>query len=204
MNLILDHLAVAGQSRDAARDHIEAALGLPMQTGGAHARFGTHNHLIGLSNNLYLEAISVDPDAPAQQGARWFDLDAFTGAPRLTNWICAVENMEQALQKWPEAGRVTHLTRGDLRWDMAVPDTGRLPFDNLHPALIRWHGSLHPAQMLAPSGADLTMLTIHHPRAATLAQRLGRITGPACRFETAEKPALTAEFLTPHGTRTLT
>ena len=77
--LILDHLAVSGETRDAARAHIEEALGFPMQTGGEHEKFATHNHLMGLEDGLYLEAISIDPNVPNPDRARWFNLDNFSG-----------------------------------------------------------------------------------------------------------------------------
>lgn len=199
MQLVLDHLAVAGESRDAARAHIEEALGLPMVQGGAHALFGTHNHLMGLADGLYLEAISIDPDAPAPKRARWFDLDTFTGAPRLTNWICAAQEMG-ALPA--DVGKPVSITRGDLAWDMAVPETGKLPYDNMHPAIIRWSGDLHPASMLPTSGAKLLRVTVQHPEALSLKARLGAIGGASVQFETGPS-ALEAEFDTPHGRRVL-
>ena len=102
--LILDHLAVSGETRDAARAHIEEALGFPMQTGGEHEKFATHNHLMGLEDGLYLEAISIDPNVPNPDRARWFNLDNFSGTPRLTNWICAVPDMAAALERWEDVG----------------------------------------------------------------------------------------------------
>ena len=42
------------------------------------------------------------------------------------------------------------LSRGDLRWQMAVPGDGILPFDNMFPALMQWH-SPHPAAQLTLS-----------------------------------------------------
>lgn len=202
--LLLDHLAVSGTDRDTARAHIEEALGLPMQTGGEHARFGTHNHLMGLERGLYLEAISIDPIAPQPDRPRWFDLDDFSGKPRLTNWICAVPDMTHALSQWPDAGDPISLERGDLRWQMAVPQSGKLPFSGTFPPLISWSGTLHPAQMLGSSGASLKQLTIHHPEATDLADLLGVIAGASVRFETAQASSLSAEFDTPHGVRLLT
>ena len=56
----------------------------------------THNRLLGLGD-LYLEVIAADPSAPRPAWPRWFDLDRFTGAPRLTNWICACDDLEAAV-----------------------------------------------------------------------------------------------------------
>lgn len=204
LDLKLDHLAVSAASRDAARAHVEEALGVSMQPGGAHERFATHNHLLGLADGLYLEAISIDPDAPVPAHPRWFDLDNFSGPPRLSNWICAVTDLTSALADWPEAGDAVALERGALQWQMAVPPSGALPFDGLFPPLIQWQGDLHPAAMLEPSNLRLKALTLRLPQAQALKARLGIIEGAVLRFEMAQTPELIAEFETPHGLRLLT
>ncbi len=199
--MLLDHLAVTGETLEEASAHIEQALGVQLQEGGKHEKFGTHNRLLGLRGGLYLEAISIDPQAPTPERTRWFDIDRFEGRPRLTNWICRVPDIEASLSVFPDgAGQPIDLSRGALRWRMAVPPTGRLPFDNLFPALIEWQGDLHPAQMLQDSGCRLRRLIVCHPDALDLAKALGALefvvfdTGPA---------ALRAEFETPHGPRVL-
>lgn len=198
----LDHLAVAGESLEAAAAHLEAALGLPLQPGGQHAHFGTHNRLLGLEDGLYLEAIAIDPDAPAPECPRWFDLDRLAGAPHLRCWICRVPDLDAALERHPGAGAPLDLARGDLRWRMAVPASGVLPFDNRFPALIEWQGVAHPAQRLAPSGARLRRLIVAHPEAVALRAALGNLSDPRIAFEPGAS-ALRAEFDTPHGARAL-
>ncbi len=202
--LILDHLAVSGETRDAARAHVEEALGVAMQTGGEHEKFATHNHLMGLEDGLYLEAISIDPNVPNPDCARWFNLDNFSGPPRLTNWICAVPDMSAALAQWDGVGDAVLLERGELRWQMAVPQSGLLPFGGFFPPLIQWHGTLHPKTMLNAKGVSLKQLTVAHSQADALAETLGKVVGATVRFEQAETAMLYAEFATPHGARTLT
>lgn len=197
----LDHIAIAGETLGAAVAHVEEALGVSLQVGGEHPMFGTHNHLLGLADGLYLEAIAVDPAATPQRSPRWFDLDRFSGAPRLTNWICRTTGMAKVLEGLPKgAGQPIALTRADLRWDMAVPADGILPYDNCFPALIEWH-SAHPAPRLIQQGCALRRLVISHPDApaieAALKMQDGRLV-----FETGA-PALEAEFDTPHGVRVL-
>lgn len=197
----LDHLAVAGDSLQEAVAHVEQALGVAMQSGGQHPVFGTHNCLLGLADGLYLEAIAIDPLAKPERSPCWFDLDRFSGLPRISNWICRCEDMPLQLdQIHAEVGQPLALTRGDLRWDMAVPDSGILPYDNMFPALIQWHGA-HPAPLLVQQGCRLERLVIAHPKAAALRldlpftdDRLVYETGPA-GFE--------ACFATPHGRRVL-
>lgn len=181
----LDHIAIAGETRDAAAQSVESALGVTLKTGGAHAHFGTHNHLLGLADGLYLEAISIDPQAPAPDYPRWFDLDRFSGAPRLTNWICQTPDIEETVRHLPEAGEIVALQRGDLKWRMAVPKNGKLPFDNCFPALIQWDCALHPADLLPSSGWRLDQLVVTHPDARQLQSRLAPyLNAPEVRFDT--------------------
>ncbi|MGJ8544774.1 MAG: VOC family protein [Sulfitobacter sp.] len=171
--LELDHLAVGAEHLEEGAAHVAAQLQTALQPGGAHAVFHTHNQLLGLEGGLYLEAIAADPAAPVPQRPRWFDLDNFKGPPRLSNWICRCDNLEAALAVLPEGfGAPVDLARGALRWRMAVPQSGKLPFDNCAPALIEWQAGGHPGAMLAPSGLALERLTVSHPEALELQQLL--------------------------------
>ena len=135
--------------------------------------FFTHNVLLGLEEGLYLEAIAINPNAPEPDRARWFDLDRFQAAPRLTNWICRTNDLRGALDKMSAGfGEPVALRRGDLRWQMAVPEDGILPFDNCAPALIEWQSTPHPAQRLPRSSVTLRRLTICHPQASHLTELL--------------------------------
>ena len=200
----LDHIAVSGETLEEAAAAVEAALGVPMLPGGQHDVFITHNRLLGLEDGLYLEAIAADPSRPAPARPRWFDLDSFAGPARLTNWICRCDDLDALLAALPvDAGAPVALSRGDLRWRMAVPADGRLPFDNLFPPLIRWDCDLHPATRLPSSGCRLTRLVVAHPEAAALRDMLApHLSDGRVVFEPGAV-ALSAEFDTPHGPRVL-
>ncbi|HDZ51783.1 MAG: VOC family protein [Sulfitobacter litoralis] len=196
----LDHLAVAGESLEAASDYAAQVLGVPLQSGGAHAVFGTHNHLLGLSDALYLEAIAVDPDAPQPAYARWFDLDRFNGPARLSNWICRCDDLAAALDALPEGyGAPVQLQRGDLSWRMAVPENGVLPYDNCAPALMQWDGDAHPTQRLDNSGCRLVTFMVQHPQAEALAAALAPLLKDARVMFEVGTPGLFATFDTPAG-----
>lgn len=203
--MLLDHLAVAGETLQEAREYVEDALGVSLQPGGQHAVFSTHNALLGLADGLYLEAIAADPDATAPEFPRWFDLDRFSGPARLTNWICRSTDITAALASLPAAmGTPVALQRGDLRWRMAVPDSGILPFDGCAPALIQWDTPAHPARMLSQSGVRLRRLTLCHPQAAQLNALLAPLLhDDRVHYETGPV-AMAAAFDTPHGPRDLT
>jgi hypothetical protein len=201
--LDLDHLAVAAETLEDGREAVETALGVSLQPGGQHAHFGTHNVLLGLEDGLYLEVIAIDPDAPKPEYARWFDLDRFEGFARPQIWICRANDLDTVVSQNPAVGQPVKLQRGDLKWRMAVPETGQLPYDNMHPAVMQWEGQGHPAARLAPSGCSLTRLVVLHPEANGLSSSLSRqLDDPRIVFEQGE-PALRFEFDTPFGPRVL-
>ncbi|WP_417208042.1 VOC family protein [Antarctobacter sp.] len=200
--LELDHIAVLGGTLAQAVAHVEAALGLSMGPGGRHARYGTHNRLIGLAPAVYLEAIAIDPDAPAPDDARWFGLDSFDGPARLDKWIARVPDIDAAIAALPMAGRRVDLERDGLRWSMAVPEDGALPFDGKFPALIQWHVARPPGQSLPPSGLTLDQLIVTHPEAPALAALLApHLNAPLVSFRPAPRPGLRARLTGPDGPR---
>ncbi|MFT7146990.1 MAG: hypothetical protein ACJASZ_001872, partial [Yoonia sp.] len=48
--LTLDHLAVACASLDEGTAWVQDRLGVTLQQGGQHPRYGTHNTLLGLAD----------------------------------------------------------------------------------------------------------------------------------------------------------
>lgn len=198
--LLLDHIAVAATDLAQGVDWVERQLGVTMAPGGQHPVMGTHNRLLGLGP-LYLEVIAIDPDAPAPARPRWFDLDRFTGQPRLSNWIARCDDLEAALSVAPDgAGVPVALSRGDLRWQMAVPGDGRLPFDGAYPALIAWKGAAHPAARLPDCGCRLTRLEVIHPDAQALRAALaGQLQAPEVEISQGAAPALRAHIDGPKG-----
>ncbi len=144
MRLRLDHLAVSARTLEDGVAAVEAVLGVRLAGGGQHPHMATHNRLLGLGD-IYLEVIAADPAAPRPAWPRWFDLDRFAGRPRLTNWICACDDLDAAVAEAPPGtGVPVDLQRGDYRWRMAVPADGRLPFDGCFPALIQWRARCTP------------------------------------------------------------
>ncbi|WP_299351320.1 VOC family protein [uncultured Shimia sp.] len=200
--MIFDHFAVSALTLDEAVSHVEESLGVKMGAGGQHAHFATHNRLIGLEDGLYLESIAADPTVPAPSYPRWFDLDVFKGGPRITNWICRVDDLESALEGLPKgAGDPVALTRGDLRWKMAVPANGKLPCDGAFPALIQWQVENLPGLSLPSAGLRLMRLEIAHPEAKWLSETVP-LNDPRVVFVSGDFD-MQATFDGPNGTRVL-
>lgn len=202
--LNLDHLVVCASNLEDAQAHVEVALGVPLQQGGTHALFQTHNALLGLEDGIYLEAIAPVPSAPAPDRARLFDLDRFEGAPRLSNWVCAVPDLDQALDVLPAGlGDPVAVSRGSLSWRMAVSVDGTTPFDSLWPVIIEWPPGVHPAKQLAPSGVRLRRFTLSHPDGERLKESLfAFLTDDRISVETGPY-GVHADFETPDGDRSL-
>ena len=204
MKLQFDHIVVSALTLAEGVAAVEDTLGVALAGGGAHAHMATHNRLLGLGD-VYLEVIAADPAAPKPTWPRWFDLDNFAGPPRLTNWVARCDDIAAAVAIGPAGvGVPITLQRGDYAWDMAVPQDGKLPFDGMFPALIQWHGALHPAQALPDASVRLTLLEIAHPQADALKGALaGRMADPRVIILQGAAPAMQASFDTPHGVRVL-
>lgn len=202
--LAFDHLAVSASTLAEGVEAVEAALGVALAGGGKHPYMSTHNRLLGLGD-LYLEVIAADPDAPTPAWPRWFDLDTFTGRPRLTNWIARTDDLAGALAAAPAGcGTPVALERGDYRWQMAVPADGKLPYDSCFPALIQWFGTLHPARALPEAGLRLTRFEVAHPEATALRAALApMLTDPRVVIVDGPAKAMRATFDTPAGRRVL-
>lgn len=202
--LRLDHLAVVAGDLGDGVAVVEAGLGVALVPGGQHPHMATHNRLLGMGD-LYLEVIAPDPAAPAPPHPRWFSMDAFSGPPRLTNWICASDDLDATLADAPPAaGSPVALKRGDFAWRMAIPADGHLPFDDAFPALMQWDGAAHPTARLPDSGVRLLRLTVTHPQADALRAWLARhLADSRLVVEAGPAKALHATFSTPGGTRSL-
>ena len=200
----LDHLAITCADLAEGAAWVEQVMGVPLQPGGQHARYGTHNRLLALGPGEYLEVIAPDPSAPRPKHPVWFGLGQ-AGAPRLGNWIVQVPDLTKSLRSaTPEAGESVQMQRGDLTWRIAVPPDGTLPLGGAFPTLIEWQGqAAHPSTRLTDVGVRLIRLDISHPDAAHLSDMIGRPLADARVHFHPGSLALQARFDTPTGVRNL-
>ncbi len=206
----LDHLVVAAARLDEGAAWLESRLGVALAPGGKHAVMGTHNRLLKLGPQRYLEVIAIDPAAPAPGRPRWFGLDdpatcaRIAERPRLVHWVARTNDLAAALAACPEMpGEILPLARDGLRWRLSVPTDGQPPLDGLLPALIEWESEAHPADGLPEAGCELMKLEGFYPEAerarsplATLGLASTLAVFPCGRDE---PPGLVAYFKTPAG-----
>lgn len=206
----IDHIVVTAPSLESGVEYVRDALGVTPQAGGAHQRMGTHNCLLRLGNNVYLEVISIDPAASSPDRPRWFQLDRerSNAAPRLATWISRTSDIRAATAASPvPLGDIEAMSRGVLHWQITVPADGSLPCDGMAPSLIEWSSENHPAASLKDVGCSLVRLEAFHPDAHEISDMLQSI-GFQDRFSVflispQETPCLVAHIQTPAGIRQL-
>jgi hypothetical protein len=200
--LTLDHIAIAATDLEQGTREISEKLGVPLEPGGRHDRYGTHNNLLNLGE-LYLEVITPDPDASAGH-LNWFGLHTFNGATRPASWICKTDDLEGALAHAPAgAGEIQDLARGDLTWQITVPQDGSLPLQGGWPTMMRWgKGVTSPAGSLPDRGCRLLKWEVRHPRADWLQNNVP-VQDERVSFRQSDVIGFAATISTPNGPVTL-
>ena len=118
----LDHLVIAANSLEQGVELVRSTLGVEIPKGGVHQTMGTHNHLMQLGNESYLEVIAIDPDSSVPNRPRWFNLDeglmrdSLRQQPRLITWVMNTSDIESTkVQSDFAIGTPTELNRDNLR-----------------------------------------------------------------------------------------
>jgi hypothetical protein len=176
--LKLDHLTIIAPSLEQGVAHVRRQLGVEMQPGGQHPEMGTHNYLLRLGDDIFLEVIAIDPDAPPPRRVRWFGLNDADTIERvwarddcLNGWVARTNDLAALLDRHGHLlGRSTSVSRGDRNWQFSVTDDGRLPAAGAAPAAIDWGDRGSPASQMSDLGCRLESFTVEHPDPAWLRQ----------------------------------
>ena len=196
-----DHFAIATEDLDHTVQNLEKILEYPLSTGGEHTMFGTHNRLFRLSN-VYLEVIAINPLATSFQQPRWFDLDNFSGKPRIITWIANTDDILALLPNiWDSPGEIKKLSRDELKWDFTVPIEGKMPMDGAAPAVINWGSTQHPTLSMDDHSCRLERFVINTPFAKDLASILKNILyDQRVEVNFSKRLSFEAHISTPNGT----
>lgn len=177
MSWSVDHLVVGASTLEQGAAWCAAALGVLPRPGGKHPLMGTHNLLLAIGApdfpRAYLEIIAIDPQAPAPQRRRWYDLDdpalraALASGPRLIHWVAGCDDAVAECAALADAGidrgevlqAERDTPRGLLRWRISVRSDGQRLAGGALPTLIEWGGT-HPADSLAASPVRLATLLV--------------------------------------------
>ena len=209
INASIDHLVITAPTLEFGVDYVRSVLGVEPGPGGRHERMGTHNRLMKLGDDVYLEVIAIDPQAEAPKQPRWFQLDApVTEQSRLATWVMRVNDIQAAAKASDLShGPTERMARGDLTWSITIPADGKLQHNGLVPSMIQWDTDTYPASRMPDSGCTLQLLELHHPNPQQLRRMLQSLSfkGPLQVLATQpDQPAhLVAHIQTPSGLRTL-
>lgn len=208
--LELDHLVVVAPNLEQGVEHVYEALGVRMPVGGKHPFMGTHNHVMQLGSEAFLEVIAVDPAAVAPKHARWFGLDEFScDKPQLGLWVARANSICKVKPYLPENHRrFIPMSRptvdGLLEWEISVAENGRLPFDGAFPTVLEWPEGRKPISKMANLGCSLVSFEIAHPRADEISAHLNPVFVDArVKVVQANSKKMSAVINTPTGPKTL-
>ncbi|WP_428633609.1 VOC family protein [Sedimenticola sp.] len=210
----IDHLVIGAANLAQGAAYVKTQLGVEIPIGGTHEKLGTHNHLMQLGNELFLEVIAVNPNGQTPARPRWFGLDdphvshALNNQPALLTWVVNTQDIEALLNKTSASfGKVTPISRGDLNWLFGLPGDGRLLAGGMLPYVMQWQTDTHPANRMADRGCRLQQLHIHHPYPDWLDTNLKAIGAAELvqihPLDNATTPYLEAVIATPGGEKIL-
>jgi len=200
----IDHLVVTAPNLKSGVQWVRDALGVTAQLGGRHERMGTHNCLLRLGDDVYLEVIAIDPNAPDPGRPRWFQLDRSGSAsvPRLATWVVRTADIRgTVLASTETSGKIESMSRGELDWLITVSDDGSMQLGGVAPALIQWATPAHPAQRMREQGCRLVELRLIHPEPPRVERLLRsiKLDTSIVVVESGERPSLIASIGTPFG-----
>lgn len=175
----IDHVAVGAASLEQGVAALETTLGVTVPPGGKHAAMSTHNRVMRVGVESFLEIIAIDPAAPPPGRARWFTLDEpatqkrLAERPRALCWVVGASDLDAIVANSPvDLGEIVPLSRGDLSWRLTVPKDGSLPEGGLIPAFIEWSPGAHPSTRMQDLGVALKAVRLTHPEPKRLIELL--------------------------------
>jgi hypothetical protein len=140
--VLIDHLVYAVPDLPAAVADVAERSGVRAQAGGKHIGLGTHNALLALGPQTYLEIIAPDHEQLEPSMPRPFGVDS-VGHGRLVSWALACDDIDAAVaaarSRGYDPGDVADGQRAEptgtvLRWRLTVSEMA----GGLAPFLISW------------------------------------------------------------------
>ncbi len=168
----LDHLVIAANSLEQGQSYLYDVYGLEPSPGGQHLAMGTHNSVLKLDNDSYLEIIALDPNGQKPTMPRWFNLDSeelqkqIKDKPKLITWVARTNNFsELKKQAISDIGTARAMRRGNLSWQFGFSDDGSLFAGGVLPYIIQWDSIQHVSRAMPEKNYSLSKLELLHPEA---------------------------------------
>lgn len=198
----LDHLMWEELTLEAGETRFAEATGIKPTFGGKHSHSGTHNSLLSLGYEVYLEIISLDPEHPRTAETLRSAPPDF--APKLIAFGVKATDLDYVERLVAKSGLEVaqrhDITRqsfsGEVwRWETLV--VGGHTFENCLPFFTQSSNALHTSET-SPKGCELLEFLVCHPEYKTLL-RLYEEMEIGVPVIQAEHPHLRAILQTPKG-----
>ena len=163
-----DHFALACRDLQTGVDYVESLTGVRPAPGGPHPGVGTHNALLSLGTDVYLEIIAVDPEQPEPNQPRPFGIDEHDGL-RLAAFAIhpgseeSIESVADVIRSHgTDPGPVSSMSRRkpdgeEISWRLTRSNRiGLVPF------VIDWGDTPNPATV-TPTGCSLVSVEGNDP-----------------------------------------
>jgi hypothetical protein len=142
----LDHIVFGARSLEEGTNFIEKKLGIKLSEVGYHDFMGTHNRVVKVDKDIYLEVIAIDPSSKSPNVNRWFNLDnpilqkKLEFSPQMIGYV--IETKDKEILKHFCAP--IKASRGNYKWNFAMPSlesnffNKELIENGIIPSLINW------------------------------------------------------------------
>ena len=160
----LDHILYGVPNLEKGIEEFEAMSGVRPAYGGKHEKLGTHNALVALGKDHYLELIAPDPTQSIPFKDIIFNIGKIKTS-RILTWALRSSNLNQL----GEHIQISKIVSGErtqedgtlLKWEtVGITE----PSDNsgIVPFVICWFSQPHPAET-SPGGCSLIEFAAEHP-----------------------------------------
>lgn len=142
----LDHIVLGASTLDEGTEYLEKILELKLSDVGYHNDMGTHNRVIKVSEDIYLELVAIDPNSKTLKHRRWFNLDSpklqkkLRKLPQIIGFV--IENEKEQILRYYNP--FFQASRGNYSWNFAMPNpknnliSNELLESGIIPSLIKW------------------------------------------------------------------
>ena len=142
----LDHIVFGARSLEEGTNFIEKKLDIKLSEVGYHDFMGTHNRVVKVDKDIYLEVIAIDSSSKSPNENRWFNLDnpilqkKLEYSPQMIGYV--IETKDKEILKHFCAP--IKASRGNYKWNFAMPNlesnffNKELIENGIIPSLINW------------------------------------------------------------------
>ena len=167
----LDHIVLGAVTLEEGTEYVERILQAKLSNVGYHKNMGTHNRVIRISNEVYLEVVAIDPKIKNIKNKKWFNLDNLNlqsklkKSPQIIGYV--IEKKDMSISKYYDP--FFEASRANFRWQFAMPTSKNNILDSqiietgVIPSLISWK-SEKPIHQMKKNQFELISFEIEIPK----------------------------------------